>query len=664
MSSVLFLIDKTLGKYKVLEHIGHGGMAEVYKGQQQNLDRMVAVKVLHPFLADEEGFVVRFQREARIVATLRHPNIVQVYDFDYHEELSIYYMIMEFIEGDTLKLLLNNGQMSSEKVMQVGFAIADALDYAHQRGMVHRDIKPANIMFTSEGQPILTDFGIAKMLTLSGLTASGAMVGTPAYMAPEVGMGKSGTAASDIYSLGVVLYQMLAGRLPFESESPMGMVMQHINEQPTPPSQFSSTYAPGLEAIILRSMAKVPEDRFASAGEMAAALRKAMGLDTPHSATGITGPLATGTNSIPAAPPDQGENTPLLRTWPPNSPHTATTIPPVAVAPATPPTATGAEEPQKRSRQGWKWLLLFILTIVAFVSGWLSFGGPIPPEVRARLAALPFEVPGLDLEDGEPGATVTPAPTATPAFVVVGGTATPAPTTPPTASPTATQPPVSCTPRVKLDEVRIEPDPVVAPGTSVIVYVTLSNNGACAWATPLMLYFVSGEQMGAPEVVTIRSLQPNEKAQIILPMKPPEELGVYESRWEVRQPDGDTFNRSISVKIEVGDLPAPTATLEVTDVEEPAPPPLELETPELLSWQIDPVTGDWSGTLQLEGVGGVGSYRYYLGEVSAETQIPNGRLEFRWTRCDDFPLQIWVLSGESLLRWEGEIAYPAPEECR
>ncbi len=276
MSSVRFLIGKTLGKYEILEHIGHGGMSEVYKGQQAQLDRMVAIKVLHPFLADDQGFVVRFQREARIVATMRHPNIVQVYDFDYNEPLALYYMVMEYIEGPTLKDRLREGPLNYEQVVHIGAAVAGALDYAHQRAMVHRDIKPANIMFLSEAEPVLTDFGIARMLTLSGLTASGAMVGTPAYMAPEIGKGKAGTASSDIYSLSVVLYEAITGQLPFSAESPMGMVMEHINTPPPRPCLLAPSIPPALENVIVKGMEKAPEDRFGSAGEMADALRLAL----------------------------------------------------------------------------------------------------------------------------------------------------------------------------------------------------------------------------------------------------------------------------------------------------------------------------------------------------------------------------------------------------
>ena len=229
-------------------------MAEVYLAEQIHLNRPVAIKVLHPFLAEESGFVNRFQREARIVATLRHPNIVQVYDFDLNEEFGVYYMVMEYIEGPTLRERLEKNTVSRQEGIRIVAAIADALEYAHRRQMVHRDIKPANILFTGENQPVLTDFGIARMLSVTGLTASGAMVGTPAYMAPEIGIGHPGTALSDIYSLGVVLYQLVTGQLPFDAEVPMALVMKHINDPVPPPSQLVPDLPAGLEAIILKML--------------------------------------------------------------------------------------------------------------------------------------------------------------------------------------------------------------------------------------------------------------------------------------------------------------------------------------------------------------------------------------------------------------------------
>jgi len=172
------LIGRTLGKYRIIEHLGSGGMAEVYKAYHPGLDRYVAIKVLHSFLADEEDFLTRFRREARVVAMLRHPNIIQVYDFDFDAETNAYYMVMEFIDGPTLKARLQEMARQDqilplEEAVHIVTAVASALDYAHQRGMVHRDVKPANIMFTQDGQVILTDFGIAKMVNTTALTASG-----------------------------------------------------------------------------------------------------------------------------------------------------------------------------------------------------------------------------------------------------------------------------------------------------------------------------------------------------------------------------------------------------------------------------------------------------------------------------------------------------------
>ena len=205
------LIGKTLNKYTIIEHVGSGGMADVYKAYHPGLDCNVAIKVLHSFLATEEDFLTRFQREARIVASFRHPNIVQVHDFDFDADNNAYYMVMEFVDGPNLKTRLQEmareGQiMPLDEAVHIVTSVANALEYAHQRGMVHRDVKPANIMFTRDGEVILSDFGIARMVNTTTLTASGAMVGTPAYIAPEQGIGKTGDERSDIYSLGAVLY--------------------------------------------------------------------------------------------------------------------------------------------------------------------------------------------------------------------------------------------------------------------------------------------------------------------------------------------------------------------------------------------------------------------------------------------------------------------------
>lgn len=285
------LIGKTIGRYTITDHLGRGGMAEVYKAYQPSLDRYVAIKLMHGFLADEKEFLVRFEREAKVVATLRHPNIVQVHDFDVDN--GVYYMVMEFITGDTLKSRLQGLEekgewVSTDDAARITLAVGSALKYAHERGMVHRDVKPANVMITEDGQVILTDFGIAKIVTSSNLTASGAMVGTPSYMAPEQGMGQPGDERSDIYSLGVMLYQLMIGRLPYDADTPLAVVLKHINDPLPIPRSIKPDLPESLELVILKSLAKNPADRYQKVGELMAALRQAMGMPVDDSAIEAT----------------------------------------------------------------------------------------------------------------------------------------------------------------------------------------------------------------------------------------------------------------------------------------------------------------------------------------------------------------------------------------
>jgi len=294
------LIGKHLGKYRIVARLGRGGMAEVYKAFQPSLDRYVAVKVLHSFMAEEKDFLARFRREAKNVAALRHPNIVQVFDFDVEDEQ--YYMVMEFLDGPTLKSRLESLHLHGERlplkdVLRITRDVGLALGYAHERGIVHRDVKPANVILETSGRVILTDFGVAKILTGTQFTATGTVLGTPAYMAPEQGLGQPGDGRSDIYSLGVMLYEMATGRLPFDADTPLAVVMKHIHDPLPLPRLVAPDLPESLERVILRALAKDPADRYDRVEGMLADL-EAVGATAPPAPAPSVEPLRP---SAPAA---------------------------------------------------------------------------------------------------------------------------------------------------------------------------------------------------------------------------------------------------------------------------------------------------------------------------------------------------------------------------
>ncbi len=272
------LEGQTLGKYRVLDPLGRGGMAQVYRAYHPQLDRYVALKVLRSDLVEEEEFLVRFRREAQAVAGLRHPNIVQVFDFDVQGD--IYFMVMELLEGDTLKARLNDYRLRGEQmprgeIVRVLLDVLDGLAYAHGEGMIHRDIKPANILLTKRGQAVIGDFGIAQIVGATRHTVSGALMGTLNYMAPEQGLEGHSDARSDVYSLGIVLYEMLTQHTPFDADTPMAVLMKHLNDPLPLPRKFDATIPEPFERIVLKALSKRPEERYQSAQEMAQALRRA-----------------------------------------------------------------------------------------------------------------------------------------------------------------------------------------------------------------------------------------------------------------------------------------------------------------------------------------------------------------------------------------------------
>lgn len=253
-------------------------MAEVYRAYQSSLDRYVAIKVLHAFLADDPEFKQRFEREAQNIAKLKHPNIVQVYDFDYDSDGESYYMVMELIDGMTLKdrfvRLAEQGELLPlPEVLRIIKEAAGALAYAHSRSMIHRDVKPANLMLDHDHRLVLTDFGIAKIVTGAQFTASGGMVGTPAYMAPEQGLGEAGDERSDLYSLGIILFQLLTGKLPYDAETPLAIVLKHLNS-PTPLARDVNPALPEqLDRIVNKSIAKEAINRYQTANDLIEDLR-------------------------------------------------------------------------------------------------------------------------------------------------------------------------------------------------------------------------------------------------------------------------------------------------------------------------------------------------------------------------------------------------------
>ncbi|MBN1218007.1 MAG: protein kinase [Anaerolineae bacterium] len=273
------LVGRTIKSYRVVAKLGRGGMAEVFKAYQPGLDRYVAMKSLHSHLVEDSDFIGRFEREAHAIGRLRHPNIVQALDFD--REGDMYFMVMEFIDGPTLKDELKtrkaaNRPFTLPEITRIFIALCSAIDYAHSRNMVHRDLKPANVMINQQGQVVLTDFGIARIMGATQYTQTGALSGTPAYMSPEQGRGERVDERSDIYSLGVMLYEMVTGMVPYDADTPFAVIMKHINEALPMPRKINPNIPEAVERVILKAMSKEPDDRFQTAGEMAKALRNAV----------------------------------------------------------------------------------------------------------------------------------------------------------------------------------------------------------------------------------------------------------------------------------------------------------------------------------------------------------------------------------------------------
>jgi len=272
---VPFVVGESIGPYRITKQLGVGGMATVWKAYHPALDRYVAIKVLHPSFKEDPQFTTRFQREARIVAKLVHPHIVPIYDFSQHERMS--YLVMRYIDGRTLKALLREGSLTLDRMMEIVEPAGQALAYAHDQGVLHRDIKPSNFIISSEDEVFLTDFGLARMAESTDTTLSRDMlVGTPQYISPEQARGEKLDPRTDVYSLGVVLFEMLTGKVPYDADTPYAVIHDHIFSPLPLPTEFNPALPETVERVVLKALAKDRNDRFPGVREMVTSLEEAL----------------------------------------------------------------------------------------------------------------------------------------------------------------------------------------------------------------------------------------------------------------------------------------------------------------------------------------------------------------------------------------------------
>lgn len=270
------MIGKILGnRYELLERLGGGGMAVVYKARDTFLDRMVTVKILRSEYASDEAFVTRFRKEAQAVARLSHPNIVNIHDVGTEDD--IHYLVMEYVDGEDLKTIIRNkAPFSPDQAVPIIRQVCDALSHAHKNNIVHRDVKPHNILITRDGRAKLTDFGIARETSAATLTYTDTVMGSVHYLSPEQARGEAAGPRSDIYSLGIVAYELLTGKLPFTGDTPIGVAMKHVQEDPSPLQEINPSLPAPLSSAVTRALEKNPANRFQSAEEMARVLDTAL----------------------------------------------------------------------------------------------------------------------------------------------------------------------------------------------------------------------------------------------------------------------------------------------------------------------------------------------------------------------------------------------------
>ncbi len=448
---------KQLGQYEILEELGRGGMSTVYRAHQPSMGREVAIKVLSADLARETGFMDRFIKEVQLIAQLEHPHILPV--IDYGESDNAAYLVMRLVMGGSLGERIKQGPFSLEEVRRVLNQIASALDYAHRRGVIHRDLKPSNVLLDQDGNCYLTDFGIAKLLDADdGLTTTGHVMGTPAYMSPEQGLGLPIDGRADIYALGLILYEMLVRRRPFTADSPPALIFQHVYHPPPRPTVLVPELPRSIEKVVLKALAKRPEERYQRPLDLAEAFDYAISGDANHTtrlsrilATSAVPPVsAVSSPPGPAPLPGSARSEDMPTRTMTDSERQVPPLPGERAPEAEAQPAAGAERPHRRSR------ILALLGLVAIgvaviailVAGQFLLPGaamsttPTTVTPRARLTATetPFSPGDASTLTVEPtlAPTLTVTAAASSSATPVPPTPTPSPTGTPTASPTAT----------------------------------------------------------------------------------------------------------------------------------------------------------------------------------------------------------------------------------
>ena len=346
-----------IDRYEVRRLLGTGGMAEVFEGYDRLLARRVAVKVLLSQYARDPAFLTRFRREAQAAASLSHPNIVAVYDTGAQGDTQ--FIVMEYVEGRTLRdVVRQEGPLLPERAAEIAADVCNALAAAHARGLIHRDIKPGNIMLTPDGKVKVMDFGIARATSMATITQTAAVVGTAQYISPEQAQGQPVDARSDLYSLGCCLYEMLSGHVPFTGATPVAIAYRHVRENPMPPRQLNPDVPPALEAVVMKAMAKDPDERYQTAPEFRADLERAR-LGEPVMAGPLPGAAAT-TQVVPGRQYPAGDQGTMA--LPPSTP-----MPPSRVARY----GDTYEQGRPARSSGWLWFLATLLALL--LAGLVAF---------------------------------------------------------------------------------------------------------------------------------------------------------------------------------------------------------------------------------------------------------------------------------------------------